>query len=180
MKKNKHLFFSILSLFLGILFFVPKTLLALEPQYQFPEPSKIQIEVSLSTEEASLLLQALQQGYLAEISFTVRVFQPRKGHLFGDALISEEQHAYTARWDPIAKDYTMYCCKGEKIFHLPSWESFLRYFTVSPALPIPQSKGNYSLCQVVLRPQVLLPPLQIFNPLGKTVKSSWLRLDKLP
>ena len=180
--KKSNLSRALYFFFLSFLF--PQALYPLEPTYlPTTEPHTIQVLACLTPEEVSRLQEALKDGYRSEISFTLRIYEARKTVFFGDTLLYEAQHTYTAWWDPVGREYLLVTPGGEQ-FHFPFWEQFYSRYTHSPLFRIPTLKGMrmYTTCQVVLKPKLFNPPLQILNSVGQSesIASSWFRMDRTP
>jgi len=181
--KKSNLPRTLLYVFLLSLLF-PLDLRPLETTYlPTAEPRSVQILACLTPGEVSRLQEALKDGYRSEISFTLRIYEARKTVFFGDTLLYEAQHTYTAWWDPVGREYLLATPSGEQ-FHHPFWEQFYSRYTHSPLFRLPALKGMrmYTTCQVVLKPQLFNPPLQILNSVGQSesIASSWLRMDWAP
>jgi len=160
------------------------TLFSLDSTYlPTQEPNTVQFCATLTPEEVARLQEALKDGYRAEISFTLRVYEERKTVFLGNTLLHEAQYTYTARWDPIGREYLISTSSGAQ-HHFSSWEDFQQVFTQSPLFQVPPPKGNrvYTTCQAVLKPKLFNPPLQILNSVGRleTMASRWVRMDPGP
>lgn len=147
------------------------------------EPNKVRFQATLTPEEVARLQEALKDGYRAEISFTLRVYEARKTVFFGDPLLYEEQYTYNARWDPVGREYLLTTSTGEQ-YHFPSWGGFQSAYTQSPLFQVPIQAGIrvYTACQVTLKPRLFNPPLQILNLAGQleNVTSRWVRMGAIP
>lgn len=173
---SRALFCSIL-----IAFLLPVSLYSLEPAYlPVPQPNQILFQATLTPEEVARLQEALKDGYRAEISFTLRVYEARKTVFFGDLLLFEAQNTYTARWDPVSREYLLTTSTGEQ-YHFSHWNYFQTAYTRSPLFQVPRQKGNpvYITCKVTLNPKLFNPPLQILNSVGplEILESRWVRMD---
>ncbi len=176
---SRALFCSIL-----IAFLLPVSLYSIEPAYlPVPQSNQIRFQAALTPEEVARLQEALKDGYKAEISFSLRVYEARKTVFFGDLLLYETQYTYTARWDPVSREYLLSTSTGEQS-HFLYWNDFQSAYTRSPLFQVPPQKGNpvYITCQVKLKPKLFNPPLQILNSVGplETLESRWVRMDKSP
>lgn len=143
------------------------------------EANAVRFHATLTVEEIAQLQEALMDGYRSEITFTLRVYETRKTVFFGDTLLHEAQHTYTSRWDPIGKEYQLTTSTNDQ-YYFPSWEGFLHDYTQSPLFKVPASGRYpvYTTCQVVLKPKLFNPPLQILNSVAplETVTSRWVRM----
>lgn len=181
--KKSSLSRTLFSFFLLPLLF-PLNLYPVEITYlPTSESHTVLILAHLTPGEVARLQEALKDRYKSEISFTLRVYEARKTVFFGDTLLYEAQHTYTAWWDPIGREYLLATPGGEQ-FYFPLWEQFYARYTHSPLFRVPPRKGMrmYATCQVVLKPKLFNPPLQILNSVGQSesIASSWLRMDWTP
>jgi len=163
---------------------VSSSLFSLDSTYlPTQEPNTVQFRATLTSEEVARLQEALKDGYRVEISFILRVYEERTTVFLGNTLLHEAQYTYTARWDPIGREYRISTSTGNQN-HLSSWEDFQQVFTHSPLFQVPSPMGNrvYTICQVVLKPKLFNPPLQILNSVGQleTMASRWVRMDPGP
>ncbi|MCX7786700.1 MAG: hypothetical protein N2442_03275 [Spirochaetes bacterium] len=181
--KKSNLLRALLCSFLSV-FLLSTPLFSLESTYRpTQKPNTVQFHATLTPEEVARLQEALKDGYKAEITFILRVYEERKTLIFGNSLLYEAQHTYTARWDPVGREYQIISSTGEQT-HFSSWEDFQYVYTHSPLFPIPTPKGNrvYTSCQAILKPKLFNPPLQILNSVGQleTMVSRWVRMDVSP
>jgi hypothetical protein len=141
--------------------------------------------VSFRWDRMSELVSSLRAGMESRITFTVRLYEKRKGLLPfpADRLLAEKKAARSAFWDFLDGTFVVESESGDRQ-SFASTEKLLEGFLTLPEIPlydIPHGARVrfYVTARALFEPVRLMPPLTLVSLVGRaaTATTPWARKD---
>jgi hypothetical protein len=131
------------------------------------------------------LVATLRAGLDSRVTFTVRLFETRRGllPLFGDHLVLERSVARTAWWDFLDETFVVEGADGKRTAYATPESLLVGFFSLDAvplyAVPRPTPRRMFVTARAQFEPVRLMPPLTLVVLAGAAAASvtPWTRVE---